>query len=408
MDTVAGKAPPSLLPRCGACGLLNHCQSPKIPIYGEGLRKILIIGEAPGKGEDYQNKPFVGKAGQYLRGVLNKFNVDMKRDCWVTNSLICWPHTPEGKNRTPTDNEIDYCRPNLIKAITELQPEIIIPLGSVAVSSLLGWVWRSKDIGTITRWDGWRIPCQKLNAWICPTWHPSYVIREDESQDEEYKDSAVRQLFLERRIKAACQLKGRPWKEVPNWDAQVQVVLDSDVAAEKIRAITTECLICDLPAAFDYETDRLKPDSKDSQIVCCSISNGMTTFAFPWYGKAKLATQEFIQSDVGKIASNAKFEERWTRLEFGHGVNNWVFDTMLAAHALDTRAEITSIKFQAFVLLGVESWDEHIKPFFSSKGNNERSKIKTAPITSLLKYCGKDSLYEFKVARRQMKQLGML
>ena len=153
----------SLIPRCGACGIYRQCKSPKMPVSGQGKQGVLIVGEAPGAVEDEQGKPFVGESGQLLRETLERLDVNVDRDCWVTNSLICRPP----KNRTPTDKEIDYCRPNLINTIEEVQPKTIVLLGAVPVKSLIGWLWR-EQVGALGRWIGWRIPCQKLNAWICP------------------------------------------------------------------------------------------------------------------------------------------------------------------------------------------------------------------------------------------------
>src|SRR5262245_43419820 len=88
-------------PRCGLCGLLNKCQSPKMEVYGKGKNGILIVGEAPGANEDEQGIPFVGKAGRYLRGILHGLDVNMRNDCWLTNSLICRPPN----NATPTSDQ---------------------------------------------------------------------------------------------------------------------------------------------------------------------------------------------------------------------------------------------------------------------------------------------------------------
>ena len=90
------------------------------------------------------------------------------------------------------------------------------------------------------------------------------------------------------------------------------------------------------------------------------------------------------------------------------GVRNWKWDTMLGAHTLDNRPGITSIKFQAFVMLGVDSWDWPIKPFLKmkNKGGNVPNRLKDAPLTTMLKYNGLDSLYEWHVAVKQMERFG--
>src|SRR5690606_23623431 len=130
------KAPPSLAPQCGACGLFKTCKSPKMPVSGKGRREILVVAEAPGKDEDDRGIQLVGESGQLLERAMRKAGVDMRKDCWLTNSLICRPPN----NRMPTKQEIDYCRPNLLKTIKELDPKVIILLGGSAVRSLIGYL----------------------------------------------------------------------------------------------------------------------------------------------------------------------------------------------------------------------------------------------------------------------------
>ena len=388
------KAPLYKVARCGLCQLYKTCKSPKMPVSGRGKKKILILGEAPGANEDEQGKPFVGKAGLLLSNTLQRLGIDMRRDCWITNALIC---RPEG-NATPTDKQIAYCRPNVTKAIQELNPEIIIPLGAVAVKSLIAPLWK-ESVGNITRWLGWRIPNQKLNAWICPNYHPSYINRLEKTNQGPVALNLFEQ-FLESAIERTKL--GRPWLETPNYSTQVERIFDEEKAARIIHKMIEK----GGRAAFDYETNMLKPDSKEAKIICCSICyEGRKTIAFPWLGSAITAMGEFLRSErVEKIASNLKFEERWTRKEFGHGVKRWSWDTMLGAHWLDNRRGITSIKFQAFILLGMEDYNHHIEKYLHAKGGNKSNKIDEIEMSELLQYCALDSLLEYIVADIQEGQ----
>ena len=376
--------------RCGACKLYKSCQSPKMEPTGKGRRKILIVGEAPGRNEDDQGRQLCGKSGRKLEHILSSVGIDMRRDCWLTNAIICHPKG----NRTPSDKELRYCHPNLRKTIDRLKPEIIVPIGGRAVWSVLQGLWR-EDIGEIGRWVGWKIPNRKPNAWICPTWHPSYVGRQE--------DPAL-DLWWKKHLKAIAKLEGRPWKTVPDEASQVEVIFDPDKAARRIRSMM---LLGNPAAAFDYETNMLKPDGSDAEIVCCSISwEGRTTIAYPWAGEAIEATREFIRSKAKKIASNAKFEERWTRRILGCRVRNWWWDTMLMAHVCDNRRGITSVKFQGFVRRGLPIYDAHIKPYLVSKGTGTPNRIKEVDLGKLLIYCGVDSKIEWDVAMLQRKELG--
>lgn len=383
--------------RCGACGIYKECQSPKMPVSGEGRRGILIVGEAPGKTEDEQGTQFVGKSGELLIQTLRQLGVK-RDDCWFTNALICRPPS----NRTPDKKEIGYCRPNLVKTIKDLNPTVIVPLGGVAVESLIGWLWR-EDTGGISRWVGWQIPSQRLNAWICPTYHPSFVLR-----TEQEKTGRVVRRYFEDQLEAAVEKTERPHTEISRAfgpicnDARVQKIFSHEDAATLIRRFIEAGEM----VAFDYECDRLKPDHRNFRIISCSISDGKQTIAFPWHGEAIKAMREFADSDVPKIASNLKYEDRCTRRVFGVGVRNWFWDTMLAAHWLDNRTGITGLKFQAFVLLGEDSYDDHISQFLKGENSNTPNQaIQEIEIGQLLTYNGLDSLLEYQVALKQMEMI---
>ena len=392
LEVLRSKKPVPLLPRCGPCGLSTTCASPKMLPRGSGKRRVLIVGEAPGKEEDSCGRPFVGEAGKCLRDNLDSIGVDLDEDCLTTNSVIC---RPPG-NATPSDRKIEFCRPNLVRTIKEFDPQVIIPLGSQAVEAVLGWLWKP-GVDGIMRWAGWKVPCRKPNAWICPTYHPSYVMRGLKERD------TVTQMYFRHHLKEAFSLQERPWQEIPQ--DHVEIILEDSRAAQAVMGFVE----AGSSVAFDYETDRLKPDNLEARIVSCSVSDGTRTVAYPWQGMARQATRELLRSHAGKIASNMRFEERWTMREFGCGVENWIWDTQVAAHVLDSRPAITSIKFQAFVLLGAPDWEANINEYKKSAapGGNSPNRMASCPLRDLLRYNGLDSLYEWQVAQIQAKQMGV-
>lgn len=389
--TATSKKHEPLIPRCGACNLFKHCISPKMSVTGKGERGILFLGEAPGFDEDKQNKQFVGKAGQTLRSTLRQFDIDLDRDCWKTNSIICRP----SENKTPTSDEIDHCRPNLTATIKKLKPRIIIPLGAVAVKSLLGPLWK-EDPGPITKWVGWQIPLQKYNAWICPTYHPSYINR-----SESDREGPVLKLWFNRHIGSAMALEGRPWNKIPDYINDVKIIYDSNEAAELIKKVQDS----GKAFAWDLETEGLKPDRKDFHIVSCAISTGNLTFAYLWDGAAIDATKNLLESDNPKIGFNAKFEHRWIKTKLGIDVKNWVWDGMLAAHLLDNRRGICSLKITSFLLLGQEPYDEIISPYFKSETPDGKNRIHEIDTKTLLIYNSMDALLTYLIAKKQRKEM---
>lgn len=383
------------VPRCGACGLYKDCQSPKMPVAGKGKKQIMIIGQSPGKNEDERGVPFIGPAGQKLEAVLEDFDIDMFEDCWITNALICHP----ANNRKGDKDEIGHCRPNVFNSIKQLKPKVILLLGDDALRSVVGWLWK-EDLGALGTWLGWNIPSQELNAWVCPTWHPAYFLHQSEKRDD---TSEVAQMIWREHIGKAVQITEYPWRRLPDYNKLVYCILDPEEASDKIINLASS----GDPLAFDYECDRLRPEHEQSQIVCASFSDGKMAIAYPWQGRAIEATKEILlDPSIPKIASNLKYEERWSIKKLGIRIENWMWDTMIAAHVIDNRPDITGIKFQVFVYLGFGLYNEHIEPHLSVKGAvNTPNRAKQIDRMRLLQYNGLDSLVEHKVAMIQRREL---
>ena len=381
----------SLVPKCGICKLCDGCNSPKMEVVGNGGLGILIVGQAPGAVEDEEGEQLIGNAGRRLQSDLSDLGVDLEEDCWHTNAVICRP--PEG--RPPSPREIQSCRPNLIKFINKHKPKMIIPMGIVALKALIGDHYE-RNIGVVEKWVGWRIPSQRYNAWICPNWHTSYLLDED---------NPVLDLWFRRHLQRAMKLEGEPWPDgVPDYTKKVEVIFDSKEAARRIKELSS----WGMPTAFDYETDRLKPDHRDSRIFCCSLCcDEDKSFSFLWHGEAIKAMEKyFLFSKVPKIAANLKMEDRWTRKEFGQRVRYWTHDTMQAAHILDNRSGITSLKFQTFVNFGVADYDSHMGRWLKSDGGgNTPNKITEADVGQILLYNGLDSLFTLKLELLQKDRL---
>jgi len=380
----------SSISHCGLCGLYKHCNSPKMPPTGKGRMKILMVAEAPGRQEDRDNIQLIGKIGKYFRRKhLKPLGIDLDLDCIKTNAIICRPL----ENKTPEDYMIEACRPNLMKTIKKYQPNVILLLGAIACKSLLSEIWK-EDIGSISRWAGFCIPCTNPNAWIIPTFHPSYISRRG--------DKILDGIFKKHLKLAIKKAKNKPWTEIPNYEKQIEIITRPSQAAKIIR----EMIKKGGAVAFDYEANCLKPEGEGTEIVSCSICwRGKKTISYPWQGSAIEATSELLKSPMPKIASNLNFENRWTWVKLGHWVKNWWWDTMVAAHVLDNRPDITSIKFQSFVLLGMPNYNEHIKPFLKSTKNNRFNRIRELDLRDELEYGGFDSYSEYWVAMKQMKQM---
>ena len=391
-DLSRGKKPIGIVPKCESCGLYKTCETPKMELYGDGRKNILIVGEAPGKQEDELGKPFVGESGKYLRAMLEKHGVSMMRDCFVTNSLICRPR----KDATPTEKQLEYCKPNLLNVIKDKKPCTILTFGGSATKNVVSLVWDKAD-SSIAKWAGWQIPCGEYNTWICPTFDPKEVVRDID------KRNPVSGLYLEQHIKNALSKKDRPFpSNAPDYKSWVSVIMDDRLASEIILEMVESggCV------GIDLETNRLKPDHSRSEIYTCAVSwNGSKTIAFPWVGAVIPAMKKLLRSKrVKKIAHNLKFEDRWFRRILGISVRNWFVDSMTTAHVIDNRRRIAGLKFQAFVIFGQPIYDSHVEMYLKSDTPDGFNRIKEADLRELLIYNGLDALLCLLLARYQYKK----
>jgi uracil-DNA glycosylase family 4 len=364
---------------------------------GEGKRGVLFIAEAPGEDEDRLNKQLIGRAGQYLRKKLLSYGIDLDRDCRKINAVNCRP----ANNRTPTSEEINHCRPRVWAEIESFRPKMIILLGGPAVESFLGGRWM-KDLGGISRWRGFTIPDRDVSAWVCPTFHPSYVQRSLKM------DNKVVEVIFDQDLEQAFDKLREP---MPNFLNEKSLVT-REYNSRKIYNRLQSYIDWGQSIAFDYETTGLKPQAPGHRIVTCSIStSGMEAFAFPIPedGVVRRKLCEVISSPfIPKRAHNMKFEDTWSKEILGVHVGNWEWDSMIAAHIIDNRSLSSGLKFQAYIHFGLCDYDSHIEPLLKSGENkvgNSFNRIHEIPMDDLLVYNGLDSLLEFRLSEIQMRMI---
>lgn len=147
--------------RCKLSGKRTHM------VFGEGSpgARLMFIGEAPGREEDLQARPFVGEAGMLLTRLIEKMGFS-REDVYIANIVKCRPPM----NRDPEIDEIETCRGFIERQIEIIDPEIIMSLGRISALTLIG---NSKLKITAIRgkfFDYKGIP-------LMPTFHPAYLIR---------------------------------------------------------------------------------------------------------------------------------------------------------------------------------------------------------------------------------------
>jgi DNA polymerase len=149
---------------CLRCPLSAH-RTQVVFGVGDPAADLMFVGEAPGRDEDLQGEPFVGRSGKLLdRLVLEEIGVDRSR-IYIANVVKCRP--PD--NRDPKPDEIAACRPYLEAQLELIHPAVVVTLGNFATKLLLG-----TDLG-ITKVRGRAYP---MGSWqLVPTYHPAAALR---------------------------------------------------------------------------------------------------------------------------------------------------------------------------------------------------------------------------------------
>jgi len=139
-------------------------------VFGEGspTARLMFIGEGPGRDEDLQGRPFVGKAGELLDKMIGALGLQ-RSEVYIANVVKCRP--PD--NRTPAPQEAQRCLGYLRRQIEVIRPTVIVTLGATPLRELLG-----VQTG-ITRIRGqWQQLDMLGGLPVMPTFHPAYVLRQ--------------------------------------------------------------------------------------------------------------------------------------------------------------------------------------------------------------------------------------
>ncbi|MEN8006411.1 MAG: uracil-DNA glycosylase [Candidatus Krumholzibacteriota bacterium] len=159
---------------CTSCPL--H-EGRKSTVFGAGSpeAEVVFIGEAPGRDEDIQGEPFVGRSGQLLTKILGAIGYE-RDDVFICNILKCRPPN----NRDPQADEVAACEPHLKRQLEILNPRVICCLGRVAAQTLLGTDASLKRLReTVHFYEG--IP-------VMATYHPAALLRNPSWKRETWND----------------------------------------------------------------------------------------------------------------------------------------------------------------------------------------------------------------------------
>ena len=176
-----------------ALGAFEHCELKRgarnfVFADGNPAARVMIIGEAPGREEDQQGLPFVGRAGQLLDRMLDAIGMgravpDAEKSVYITNVL---PWRPP-QNRDPRPDEIGMMLPFVARHVELVAPDLIVPMGNISCQALLGKRGITRLRGT------W---AEAFGKPALPMFHPAYLLRNPHAKREAWADLLALQARL--------------------------------------------------------------------------------------------------------------------------------------------------------------------------------------------------------------------
>ena len=163
-----------------ALGAFPHCElklGARNLVFSDGVpgARVMIVGEAPGRDEDREGRPFVGRAGQLLDKMLAAIDLSREASVYITNVL---PWRPP-QNRDPKPEEIAMMQPFLERHIALAKPDVLVVVGNHACQALLGKRGITRLRGEWTQASG---------KPALPMFHPAYLLRNPAAKREAWAD----------------------------------------------------------------------------------------------------------------------------------------------------------------------------------------------------------------------------
>jgi len=173
------------LGECTRCKLSGLGREQIVFGVGNPSAELMFVGEAPGRDEDKQGIPFVGRAGQLLTKIIEAIG-QSRESVYIANVIKCRPP----QNRNPEEDEVETCEPFLFRQIDVIRPKVIVALGAFAAKTLL-----RKD-APISKLRGREY--EYRGAILVPTFHPAYLLRNSKGKREVWEDMKRVRGLLER------------------------------------------------------------------------------------------------------------------------------------------------------------------------------------------------------------------
>ena len=299
VSTVADRKGTSRTPKtfsdpCQECGLCDQpsLKNPKVKPYGLGKKGILNWAEAPGAEEDERGMPFVGQVGDMFRPYFGRYGIDFYEDCVTINAIDCRP--PD--NRKPAKKEIRCCYPRKREVLEQYRPRVVFLIGESAIDSFYGNDERRKSFSSLplSSYRGKVIPDQTTGAWVCHSYHPSYIERGNQRFEHIFD--------MDFAVFASMVGKERPRAE--DFEKDIHMLYDD----QQVKDFLYYLLNDKVPFAFDYETSSYRYYEGIHELYMISVCYGEKTCVFRYTPGIRDMWVKLMESDVPKIIQNLKHE----------------------------------------------------------------------------------------------------
>jgi len=374
-QTTTKKKIPVLFPKCGKCSV-------KTKTHVRGVKRlypnspIMLVLTRPTQDEYAERTPLVGYKYEILEYLISDLKLP-RNQISITYAVQCMGAKQE---------DSVFCCANVIRDIKKVKPKVVLLLGTSAINSIVG-TYTPKNVAPL-KLVGNIIPIPALGCYVIPTYNVS-------DMGKKYIENIMNSHFQKALTYLNVPFK---YETVENLQKQIDVILDTKKALKQLKEINRQKGI----SAFDYETTGLKPESPLQRVWSMSIYFKGKTIAFKY---EDILFEEWCKylanQNIKKIASNLKFEERWSICKFNTPVANWYWDTMLESFLSTNMVGTASVKLLGFLYFGLGTYDSHISPYLQAPTPNSLNRINELDIEELLIYNGVDSLLEYKVAKHQ-------
>lgn len=395
---------------CKVCPLnkIDTNSNPHMEPTGASDPLIYVLGEAPGKDEDYEGKQFVGESGQLLRARLPKELRPFIR--W--NNVV---RTRPPKSRTPERIEIEACRPSVERDIAATKPKAIFGFGPIPLHWVLGQSGMAK-------WRGRRVPVEIAGhqCWYYAFEHPLSLLRKRKRNGDISEDERAFRFDLQRAIDEVEHLPEPVVLGRADAEAGIELIPCTNAGLDRLEQHMRWAVLQPV-VGFDWETNTLRPYGKptldkegntvvrwdDALILSAAIGTPKHTVAFgidhpqaKWTKAQRARLEELLnwflrQPKVRKAVHNLAFEMEWGAMFYGADIlRAGLWDcTYTQAALLDER----SLAGQDDKRTGGASLDDlvlnHFGLHLKSLSPLDRKNLADEPLETVLKYNGMDAKF---------------